>query len=180
MEPLTRLAFAARDGDEQALDAFIRAGQTDVFRFCARLTSTNEAADLTQETFLRAWRSLGRFRGDSEARTWLLGIARNTVADHIRRTSRRKRLQVVTLMDPHDLRNHPGVGDDGEGHATAALLDELSADRREAFVLTQMIGLSYEEAAVVCAVPVGTIRSRVARARDELMSAHRRAEAAGE
>ena len=76
VDPLTRLALAARDGDERALDAFIRAGQADVYRFCARLTSVNEAADLTQETFLRAWRSIGRFRGDSEARTWLLGIAR--------------------------------------------------------------------------------------------------------
>ena len=83
-------------------------------------------------------------------------------------------------MDPHDLRNHPGDGDDGEGRATAALLDELPADRREAFVLTQLIGLSYDEAAVVCGVPVGTIRSRVARARDALMAANARAEAAGE
>ena len=180
VDALTRLALAARDGDKRALDAFIRAGQIDVYRFCARLTSVNEAADLTQETFLRAWRSIGRFRGDSEARTWLLGIARNTVADHVRRGARRRRLRVVTSTDPHDLRNHPASGDDGEAHATAALLDELSAERREAFVLTQMIGLSYEEAAVVCGVPVGTIRSRVARARDALMQAHRRAEAAGE
>lgn len=179
MESLTRLALAARDGDERALDAFIRAGQADVYRFCARLTSHNEAADLTQETFLRAWRSLGRFRGESEARTWLLGIARNTVGDHVRRTARRKRLRVVTSSDPHDLRNHPGVGDDNDGHATQALLDELSADRREAFVLTQVIGLSYDEAAIVCGVAVGTIRSRVARARGELMAAHRAAEAAG-
>ncbi len=179
VDALTRLALAARDGDQRALDAFIRAGQADVYRFCARVASVNEAADLTQETFLRAWRSIGRFRGDSEARTWLLGIARNTVADHVRRGARRRRLRVVTSTDPHDLRNHPATGDDGGGHATAALLDDLSAERREAFVLTQMIGLSYEEAAVVCGVPVGTIRSRVARARDALMQAHRRAEAAG-
>ena len=180
VESLTRLALAARDGDEQALDSFIRTGQADVYRFCLRLTSADEAADLTQETFLRAWRSLSRFRGESEARTWLLGIARNTVADHIRRNARRRRLRVVTPMDPHDLRNHPAAGDDGEGRATAALLDELAEDRREAFVLTQLIGLSYDEAAVVCGVPVGTIRSRVARARDALMAANARAEAAGE
>ena len=179
VDPLTRLALAARDGDQQALDAFIRTGQADVYQFCLRLTSTDEAADLTQETFVRAWRSLSRFRGESEARTWLLGIARNTVADHIRRNARRRRLRVVTPTDPYDLRNHPGAGDDGEGRATAAVLDELSTDRREAFVLTQLIGLSYDEAAIVCGVPVGTIRSRVARARDVLMAAHARAKAAG-
>ena len=66
VDPLTRLALAARDGDQQALDAFIRTGQADVYRFYLRLTSTDEAADPAQGTFVRAWRSLGRFRASQK------------------------------------------------------------------------------------------------------------------
>ncbi|HEX6681643.1 MAG TPA: sigma-70 family RNA polymerase sigma factor, partial [Candidatus Limnocylindrales bacterium] len=88
----TQLALTARDGDPLAQVAFVRATQAEVWRFCAALVDTSSADDLTQETFLRAFRALPRFEGRSSARTWLLGIARRTCADHLRAVVRRRRL----------------------------------------------------------------------------------------
>ena len=143
---------------------FVRATQADVWRLCASLVDPGTADDLTQETYLRAFRGLDEFAGRSSARTWLLAIARHVCADHIRALQRRRRLRArLTEPDPvPDPAGHIGVAD---------LLRELPEERRAAFVLTQVLGLSYEEAAEACGVPVGTIRSRVARARTQLVSA---------
>lgn len=122
------------------------------------------ADDLTQETFLRAIRSIRQFEGRSTAMTWLLAIGRRVVADHYRRSVRNPILiDPETLMDSHE--GYAGM----EGLVeVATVLQDLSLERREALVLTQLLGLSYTEAATVCGVAVGTIRSRVARARSEL------------
>ena len=77
-------ALAARDGDPVAQAAFVRGTQAEVWRFVASLVDAPSADDLTQETYLRAFRALAGFEGRSSARTWLLGIARRTCADHIR------------------------------------------------------------------------------------------------
>src|SRR5581483_5103539 len=123
-DELTELLLAAQEGDRLALSAWIRRSQAEVWRLCAQLVSRDQADDVTQEVFLRAYRALPAFRGDASARTWLLSIARRTCADAVR-----------------DL----------------------------AFVLTQVLGLYYLEAAEICGCPVGTIRSRVARARADLV-----------
>ncbi|MDI6101871.1 sigma-70 family RNA polymerase sigma factor [Actinoplanes sp. NEAU-A12] len=164
----TALALAARDGDRAAQAAFVRATQPEVWRFTAALVDPGSADDLTQETYLRAFRALDTFAGRSSVRTWLLGIARRTCADHLRSVVRRRRLdarlaaQVVTELP---------APDPAHRLSSADLLSRLSEDRRTAFLLTQVLGLSYAEAAEVESVPVGTIRSRVARARDELITA---------
>jgi RNA polymerase sigma-70 factor (ECF subfamily) len=158
----TRWLLAARDGDATAAAAFIRATQADVWRLCRHLGDVAGADDLTQETYARAWRSLPSFRGDASARTWLLSIARRTAADAVRTATRRRRLD--TLL-PRPER----VPDPAAGIAARALLAELPVEQRTAFVVTQLLGLSYDEAAGVCGCPVGTIRSRVARARDALV-----------
>jgi RNA polymerase sigma-70 factor (ECF subfamily) len=101
-------------------------------------------------------------------RTWLLGIARRTCADHLRAVVRRRRLDARLAAEAWTDRPVP---DPAHRLSTADLLSRLSAERRTAFVLTQVIGLSYAEAAAVEEVPIGTIRSRVARARDELVTA---------
>jgi RNA polymerase sigma-70 factor (ECF subfamily) len=160
-DELTRLALAGGDGDRVALAAFVRRTQPDVWRLCRHLAGPDQADDLTQEVYLRALRALPSFRGDASARTWLLAIARRAVADAIRRDQRRRRLAPRRPV-PHP--DHAG------GVALESLLAPLDADRREAFVLTQLLGLSYAEAADVAGVPVGTIRSRVARARAELVA----------
>ncbi|MFG3581740.1 sigma-70 family RNA polymerase sigma factor [Micromonospora chersina] len=164
----TDAALAARDGDRTAQVAFVRATQAEVWRFAAALVDPDSADDLTQETYLRAFRALPGFEGRSTARTWLLGIARRACADHLRTVVRRRRLD--QRLAAHATADRPYPDPAGQLGATD-LVRRLPAERRSAFVLTQLLGLSYAEAAAVEGVPVGTIRSRVARARDELVAA---------
>jgi RNA polymerase sigma-70 factor, ECF subfamily len=168
----TRLALAAGAGDREALATFVRVTQRDVFRFLSHLCARDEAEDLTQETFLRALRALPSFAGRSSARTWLLAIARRVAADQIRRSSARPRTTTVEDWDavvaasPAQRRSAFD-----EGVLLRELVAALESDRRDAFVLTQVLGLDYAAAAEVCGCPVGTIRSRVARAREDLVRA---------
>ncbi|TCB90092.1 sigma-70 family RNA polymerase sigma factor [Micromonospora zingiberis] len=164
----TAAALAARGGDPVAQADFVRATQSEVWRFAAALVDSDSADDLTQETYLRAFRALPAFEGRSTARTWLLGIARRTCADHLRTVVRRRRLAQRLTADAYTDVPHP---DPAGQFGAADLLRRLPAERRGAFVLTQLLGLSYAEAAAVEGVPVGTIRSRVARARSELVDA---------
>jgi RNA polymerase sigma-70 factor (ECF subfamily) len=164
LDEVTSAALRARHGDSAAATAFVRATQHDVWRLCAHLGSRDQADDLTQETYARAFGSLHRFAGRSSARTWLLSIARRVCADAVR-SAVRARAAAPRLVD-----DHVGV-DPAETVTVRALLDTLDVERREAFVLTQVVGLSYAEAADVCGCPVGTIRSRVARARADLVDA---------
>lgn len=169
---VTRLALAARGGDPSAVDRFVRATQRDVWRYVAFLSADPQAADdLTQDTFLRALGALRRFEGRSSARTWLLAIARRTVIDSVRHAAARPRLSgrddwqtAAELAQPRGL---PGFDD---GIALAELLAGIPAERREAFVLTQLLGLPYADAAAAIGCPVGTVRSRVARARGALIA----------
>ncbi|SCF38349.1 RNA polymerase sigma-70 factor, ECF subfamily [Micromonospora viridifaciens] len=165
---ITAWALAAGQGDRDAAARFIRATQQQVRRFLAALTSPYEAEDLTQETFLRAARSLPSFAGRSSARTWLLTIARRVAVDHIRAAAARPR--TVPMADGYDAPD-AHRGDFDRQVVLERLVAALPAERREAFVATQVLGMSYAEAAEVCGCPVGTIRSRVARAREDLVAA---------
>ncbi|MFI7220255.1 sigma-70 family RNA polymerase sigma factor [Micromonospora maritima] len=162
---VTAWALDAGRGDRDAAAAFVRATQTSVWRFLAALTSAAEADDLAQETYLRAWRSLPSFAGRSSARTWLLSIARRVAVDSVRMAATRPRTVAMTL--PEDLVDVNGGFD--QAIAVEQLVAALRPERRVAFVATQLLGMSYEEAAEVCGCPVGTIRSRVARAREDLI-----------
>ena len=162
---------AARHGDDIALGRLVQATQATVHRFCVNFSSVDEADDLSQEVFIRAVRNLAQYGGDAPVVSWLLSIARHVCADQVRRNQRRSRL--ASRLRNERPTTTVGVG---ELHLTS-LIDALDPDRRLAFVLTQVIGLSYEEAAAACDCPVGTIRSRVARARADLMSAVRSAQA---
>lgn len=152
-----------------ATTAFVRRTQPEVWRVCARLGDRADADDLTQEVYLRALPALTRFRGESSARTWLLQIARHVCADHVRRSTRRRALaaRLAHRTSEADLVEGPRTGELDLDDA----IHSLAPERREAFVLTQVTGLSYAEAAEVCEVPIGTIRSRVARARADLLDA---------
>ncbi len=161
-DELTELLLAAQDGDSFALSAWIKRSQAEVWRLCAQLVSRDQADDVTQEVFLRAYRALPAFRGDSSARTWLLSIARRTCADAVRDLRRRRRLAARFERPSYE-------PDPARMVSVEALLGGLDPDRRLAFVLTQVLGLSYIEAAEICDCPVGTIRSRVARARSDLL-----------
>jgi RNA polymerase sigma-70 factor, ECF subfamily len=162
---LTRLALRARAGDPQAAGGFVEAGYQEVWRFCASLVSQEAADDLCQETFARAIKALPKFRGESSARTWLLSIARRTCADELRARTRRRRQNALAAAA-----RAVAATDPSSGIAVADFISRLEGDRRTAFVLTQVLGLSYAEAAEVCGCPTGTIRSRVARARADLLA----------
>ncbi|WP_103341878.1 sigma-70 family RNA polymerase sigma factor [Amycolatopsis sp. CA-126428] len=174
---VTALALAAGRGDRRALEAWVRATQADVWRFLAHLTDAAAADDLTQETYLRAFGSLRRFAGRSSSRTWLLSIARRVVVDQIRAAGARPKIAGTDWAAAAERTPDPAAGFE-ELVALRLLLDGLEPDRREVLVLTQVLGLSYAEAADVCGCPVGTVRSRVARAREDLIRA-RRARGAG-
>jgi RNA polymerase sigma-70 factor (ECF subfamily) len=169
-DPLRAHVEAALEGDDVAVGELVRLTQPAVWQVCAALGSPGEVEDLVQETYLRALGSLARYRADAPVRVWLLAIARRVCADHVRRRQRHRRLVDRVTRNTRAL-DVPGpeVVDD--------LLDLLDADRCEAFVLTQLVGLSYEEAADVVGCPIGTIRSRVARARADLLVAVQRAAA---
>jgi RNA polymerase sigma-70 factor (ECF subfamily) len=166
-EDLTVLASRAAAGDRAAEEAFVARTIDDVWRYCAHLVGPAHADDATQAAFLRALRSIGGFRGESSAKTWLFGVARNTCLDLRRTLARRSRLaeHVRAQPRPVDVALHA----DHVPPELEELLAALAPDRREAFVLTQVVGLSYEAAAEVVGIPIGTIRSRVARARADLL-----------
>ena len=163
-DPLLPLLLAAREGDDRAMSSLVERTQEVVWRLCASLGSGIDVEDLVQETYLRAIGSLDSFRAESPVLPWLITIGRRTCADQVRRRQRQRRLidriERTTDRTPH---HGPGVPVDD-------VLDQLHEDRRDAFVLTQFGGLSYDEAAEVLGCPVGTIRSRVSRARADLLA----------
>jgi RNA polymerase sigma-70 factor (ECF subfamily) len=164
-EDLVALARSAAGGDSNSLAQLVTATHADVWRLCAYLVDRQAADDLTQETFLRAHRSLGSFRGEAPVRSWLLTIARRVCAAEIDARERRRdlALQVRPLIRPAVVET--------TGVDIGLLIAALDPGRRLAFVLTQVLGCDYREAASICGCPVGTIRSRVARARADLIAA---------
>jgi RNA polymerase sigma-70 factor (ECF subfamily) len=170
VDELTDLLLEARDGDRDAFEAAVRLAEADVRRLVRCLASGCDAEDVAQDAFVRAWNALPRFRAEGSGRSWLLGIARRACVDAVRDAQRRRRL--LQRASSRAARSVP-VRDCADIVVLQAALDDLDPDRHEAFVLTQVIGLSYEEAARVCGVPIGTIRSRVARARDQLATSYR-------
>jgi RNA polymerase sigma-70 factor (ECF subfamily) len=159
-DPLRSVVEASIEGDAAAIAQLVRSTQPAVWRVCAALGSSGEVEDLVQETFLRSLRSLPSFRYDSTIEVWLLSIARRVCADRVRHHRRERRL-LARLDHREDVVLAPDA-------STHDLLSVLSPQRREAFVLTQIAGLSYEEAALAIGCPIGTVRSRVSRARVDL------------
>ena len=187
----------ARSADEQFLDR-LRAGEAaafnrlvtertpDVYGLLCRLTDDpEEARDLTQETFLQAFRSVAHFRGEADLRTWLYRIAVNQARNRWRWWKRRRRDVTVSLDAPASSNGdeRPLAGrledahaPDPEANALAnererALLDalaKLARPYREAVVLRDVEGLSYEEVAAALGINVGTVKSRLSRGRLEL------------
>jgi RNA polymerase sigma-70 factor, ECF subfamily len=157
---------APAGGGSRALEQLVKATYADVWRLCATLVDEQADDDLAQETFLRAARALPRFRGESSRRTWVLSIARHVCMDELRgRHRRRRRDRRLQLAAEEVARDSDPAAD----LAANEILTQLGPERRTAFVLTQLLRLSYAEAAAVCGCPPGTIRSRVARARDDLI-----------
>ena len=163
---LRDVALRAGRGDEAALSALVLATSKTVWRACAALVDVASADDLTQETYLRAVRSLASYRGDSAPSRWLLTIARRVCAEEIK--SRQSQRTVVAAVRAQ---RRTQTVDPTSTSDIADALARLSPDRREVFLLTAVAGFSYAEVAELCDCPIGTVRSRVARARMDLVAA---------
>lgn len=170
-DELDDLARAAARGDGAAFDAACADLAEPVWRYCLALTRDHElAVEAAQETFLRLVRAVRRYRGDGPFRVYTLVIARRAVAGVLRGERRRRVLAAAQRAEPE-------VSEDAAGLvALQELVAALPDGLRQAFVLTQLTGLTYDQAAQVAGCAVGTIRSRVFRARERLVAALQAAE----
>lgn len=164
-DDLDRVARRAAAGDRAAFASLCRACEDDVWRYCCAVTGDPELGrEAAQETFVRAVTAIGRFRGDGPVRVWLLVLARRACAGVLRR----ERRAPVPAPVPD---NVMVTADDSGRLALLDLVGALPVELRQAFVLTQVLGLPYQRAAEVSRCRVGTIRSRVYRARARLVAA---------
>src|SRR5688500_12676255 len=161
-DPDPRTVQRARRGDLLAFEDLVREFQADAFRFAWHLTRDRQMAeDVTQEAFLRAFRFLGGFRGDRKFGSWLFSIVRNCAMDALR--SRRR-----SDAPWEDQMASRSVADPTARVELEAALRSVSTEHREAFLLVEVFGLSYQETADVLGVAVGTVKSRMFRARQAL------------
>jgi RNA polymerase sigma-70 factor (ECF subfamily) len=157
----------ARNGEIAAFEELVRDYQADVYRFARHLTHDHDLAeDVTQDAFLRAFRFIGGFRGDRKFGSWLFSITRNCAMDALGR----RRFPLV--RDP-ELELEATVGDAAAHAELGAALAAVSPEHRETFLLVEVFGMSYQEAADVLGVAVGTVKSRMFRARKALWQALR-------
>ena len=172
-----------RAGDAESFDKLITRYSADIFALLFRLTSDREeAADLTQETFLRAFRAIKGFRGSSDLKTWLYRIAINESRNKFRWWKRRKREKTVSLDDAvgnSEVVYSETISDSAASPEQEALrrererilqnaLKELPAIFREPIVLFDIEGLTYDEICKALDLNLGTLKSRLARGRKEL------------
>jgi len=173
-----------RRGDALAYERLVAEHSGDVYALLYRLTTDpEEARDLTQETFLRAFQSIDRFRGDSSLKTWIYRIAINQARNRWRWWRRRKRDVTVSLDATDEYRdkplaatlpsdNSPSPEQETLAHEREAQLREalqgLRRSYREAVILRDVEGFSYEEIARTLQISIGTVKSRISRGRLEL------------
>lgn len=172
-----------KNGDADAFDTLVNRYASDIYSLLLRITEdTEEAGDLTQETFLRALKSIHKFRGDAELKTWLFRIAINQSKNRFRWWKRRKREKTVSLDAPVGESETPmsetistdyanpeekTLQNEREKLLTDALND-LPDIFREAVILCDIEGFAYEEIAEIFEINIGTVKSRIARGREEL------------
>lgn len=175
-----QLVERVQRGDKAAFDLLVSKYQRKIFRLLSRLIRDQaEVEDVAQEAFIKAYRALPNFRGDSAFYTWLYRIAINTAKNHL--VSRGRRAPTTTEADIEDAETF----DDGDhlrdlntpesmlltkqvGEAVNRAIDQLPEDLRTAIVLREIEGLSYEEIADSMNCPIGTVRSRIFRAREAI------------
>lgn len=157
------LIAGARAGDMTAFERLYRAHVARVHGLCLRMTRHQQTAeDLTQETFVNAWRSLSAFEGRSGFGTWLHRIAVNAVLGRIRKSKREHdRIQAVADTQPARVT----TGDTGEMRDLAAAVDRLPEGARHVFVLHAVYGYSHDEAAEMLGIATGTSKAQMHRAR---------------
>lgn len=169
-----------KEGEAAAFDELVNRYTANIYSLLMRLTEDpEEARDLTQETFLSAFKAIKNFRGDADLKTWLYRIAVNESRNRFRWWKRRNRSSTISLDAENVFGKTSEVADSAENPEAATLrrereialrqaLSELPTNYREVLVLRDIEGLSYEEVATALETNVGTVKSRIARGREEL------------
>jgi RNA polymerase sigma-70 factor (ECF subfamily) len=173
-DELARLVSAAREGDRPAFDELVRRTYVDTYTLALRLTAHEEdARDVVQESYLRAWKGLPRFRGDAQFTTWMYRITANTAYTVVKRRRRHRAESLDAMLeDPVEL--HPGAQPEDAAESAALLerlavgLDELPPKLRVLVVLKDIYGLSHEEIAEELGISVPAAKVRLHRGRKRL------------
>ena len=174
-----RLVVRAQQGDKRAFDVLVLKYQQRIASVVSRyLRDQDEVADVTQEAFIKAYRALANFRGDAQFYTWLYRIAINTAKNYLVAKSRRPPDTDKDINDGEFSENSVVLKTEDQPEALLArdqlqsvilaAVDALQEDLRTALMLREFDGLSYEEIAEIMACPVGTVRSRIFRARESI------------
>lgn len=178
-EQLDELLVArAQKGDRRAFDLLIRKYQYRIVQLVERMVGDGDAPDVAQESFIKAWRALKGFRGQSAFYTWLYRIAINTSKNHLVARKRRPTDQDIDVADAEQFGHTEQMSDvatpealllsDEINQKVSQAIQTLPEDLRQAITLRELEGLSYEEIAEAMDCPIGTVRSRIFRAREAI------------
>ena len=173
------LVVRVQQGDNKAFDLLVLKYQLRLSKLVSRfLRNQSDVPDVVQESFIKAYRALPNFRGESAFYTWLYRIAINTAKNHLVSQSRKNPANSIDVQDAEDYGASEWLKEyaSPEREALAAELEvtiqqamgELPSDLREAITLREIEGLSYEDIAAVMDCPIGTVRSRIFRAREAI------------
>ncbi len=173
------LVERVQQGDKQAFDILVLKYQNKIIQLAYRYVKDHdEAMDVAQEAFIKAYRSLDRFRGDSAFFTWIYRIAINTAKNHLVASGRRPPRTDLDAQEAEQYEGAAGLKEyatpeqvllrDELKQTIASAIRELPDDLRTAITLRELEGLSYEEIAQTMECPIGTVRSRIFRARDAI------------
>ena len=174
--PDRELVEKAKAGDQSAFEQLVLDNQNKVYALALRLVNDREeAADLAQEAFVKAWQGLASFQGESSFSTWMYRLTTNVCIDHLRRQKRREGVEPAVSLDdensgwaePADRASDPQqvLEQSERGQALARGLAKLPDWQRRVLVLRELSGLSYQEIGEALDIDLGTVKSRIARAR---------------
>jgi RNA polymerase sigma-70 factor (ECF subfamily) len=173
-----QLVAQAQEGNQKAFELLVRKYQHKIIQLVGRLVGDADAPDVTQETFIKAYRALAGFRGQSAFYTWLYRIGINTAKNHIVSRGRRPANQDIDIVDAEQYGHTEHLSDVDTPESlllteeikgkVAEVIQNLPEDLRQAITLRELEGLSYEEIAEVMDCPIGTVRSRIFRAREAI------------
>ena len=172
-DELTGLVDAARDGERPAFDELVRRTYVDTYTLAVRLTGHEEdARDVVQEAYLRAWKGLRRFRGDARFSTWLYRITANAAFTQVQKRRRHRAAPLDDVAEPVDTRAEASpelVAESGAGLTDLAeAVDRLPDGLREVLVLKDVYGLSHEAIAAETGISVPAAKVRLHRGRKRL------------
>lgn len=173
-----QLVVRAQKGDQRAFELLVRKYQYKIIQLVSRLVGDADSQDVSQETFIKAYRALNGFKGNSAFYTWLYRIGINTAKNHLVARGRRPSNQDIDIQDAEQY-GHTEFLSDVDTPEAVLLTEEIKStvgnaiaalppDLRQAITLRELEGLSYEEIAEAMDCPIGTVRSRIFRAREAI------------